>query len=164
MLEMALKGKDGFPTEGYSVNHVIDFTDPESRPDCEWCGQPSIRYAHVLRHPKLDIALMTGCDCATILTGDEKRCKDDADMMRLVANQRGRFSQTGWKRGKRGGRSRCFYDHMIEIVSHVSGYRIWINSTEGTLMFPTRKEAEMRAFDHVIQKRHPKLKFYHGQT
>jgi hypothetical protein len=155
---MAFKGKAGFPEAGYVVDHLIDFTAPESRPDCEWCGQVAIRYAHVLTHPTLDIALMTGCDCATVLTGDEKLCKDDADLMRLVANQRGRFSQTGWKRGKRGGKTRGLFGYVIEIVSDASGYKIWINTTEGTMRFPTRKAAEMRAFDHVMKKLHPKLK------
>lgn len=118
-----LWSKPGVPRKGWFCEGVEDLGEPEHK--CEMCGNPAVRYVHLLSHPDHE-SLKVGSVCASHMVvgydakGAEARCRTEAQRLENFLTKGWRVSAKGnlWrkKRGRRivVGRNRMGWWSMID--------------------------------------------------
>lgn len=157
--------KEGIPHKGWKCIDVIDlaeYSEPGGEiqyEQCEMCGNERIRFAHIMKHPKLHDELHVGCVCAEKMTEDyvnPRRCENE---LRNRASRRRNFNKVQWRYNpEKETYSKKYKGEYITIMRSrydnwgifFAGQRIW--DFEGNKI-RSFEEAENTAFK-IFEKYH----------
>jgi hypothetical protein len=150
----------GFPHKGWKWVGARDSRDNdglsyEEYPCCEFCDKTQIRYVHILEHPNFPDSVEVGCECAEQLTEDYSNPQSHEKDLRNRASRRTKFpDRKGWKVSEKGNPYINYEEHHIIVIQSPKGDCILrIDGKLGKIKYKSVKEAQLKAFDVIQQKR-----------
>jgi hypothetical protein len=84
----------GLPLEGWICEWIEDTEEPEEV--CELCGCSCVRFLHHMRHPAVADAIVVGCLCDGVMSGDELGAVEREREARNRAKRRRNFVHGNW--------------------------------------------------------------------
>jgi hypothetical protein len=145
--------RTGIPHNGWTLDGVIDLM-PRSIDEyatCEWCGNERIRFVHHLSHADHFENLQVGCICSGHLTGDPAAAQKTEKAARNRSAQRERFPLRKWKTTRYGALTTSLNGRQVTVVRKNQGFKVWIDSREGTKTYTSEQVAMLAAFDFITR-------------
>ncbi|MBV8076423.1 MAG: hypothetical protein JO284_08500 [Planctomycetaceae bacterium] len=154
------------PHKGWLCVDLVDHEEPEFA--CEMCGNPEVRYEHVMAHPDVPGTIGAGCVCAGHMEEDDRAARERERVARNVAARRARLqarhaqalarwadpdawrvSEKGnyWRKA-RGVRVTVFRDPRTP-----AAWRAAIGDRFGTRTYTTAEAAMRGVFDRLFPLR-----------
>lgn len=145
------------PHKGWELIDVIDIReDGISAEDtnyetCMICGNPKIRYVHILKHKEIPNEYRVGRICAIKLTNDYINPKEREKALKNKSNRRSNWIRRKWKISARGN---LFLNvegnNLVIFHDKRSGkYKCKINSKFGTKLYNSINQAKIGLFNKV---------------
>jgi len=155
-----LKSTPGCPRTNWSWLRCIDLKedeglDFEDYEDCEYCGQEKIRFVHALSHSDWPGVIRVGQVCAARMTAVSPAELEEAEaILRNRSQRRQRFPRLkSWRVSAKGNQHIDYLGEHVIVMKRSAGYALKIGRKFGELLYPTDREAMLKAFD-VLVRRH----------
>lgn len=143
----------GVPHKGWRCVDCLDLGEDDNSADifetCEMCGQESIRYVHIMRHPDYSRDLRVGCVCAGKMSDDYISAKNRERHLRNRANRRVKWLSRRWRISVKGNPFLNVKGNNIVIFRKNGGWGCRFNMEYSETIFPTEKEAKMWLFNRL---------------
>lgn len=157
--QQLLKRTPGCPKTNWSWLRCIDLKedeglDFEDYEDCEYCGQEKIRFVHALTHSDWRGVIRVGQICAGRMTtvSPEELEKAEA-ILRNRSQRRQRFPRLkSWKVSAKGNQHIDYLGEHVIVMKRSAGYALKIGRKFGELLYPTDREAMLKAFDVLVRR------------
>jgi hypothetical protein len=143
------------PKGGWITTQVEDLESPSLT--CEMCDRETIRYAHMMTHPRYVGALSVGCICAGYMTGDIAGAKKHEATLHNQLKRRQTFLAAEFKTSERGNsyinvrKAGDEPSHNVVFTRSKYGqYTYIIDGTRSNIWKPSLEEARKAAADALF--------------
>lgn len=154
----------GCPHKGWKWLDVIDSREDEGLTfeeyeNCQFCGQESIRFVHLIKHANWKDVIRVGCVCAVRMTDDYSNPEERERKLRAHAQsratRRGRFvNHRSWKISSKGNEWIEYEGFLIVVLKQRGGFKLCIDKKFGSIVYDSEQAAKLGAFDYVWKKLH----------
>jgi hypothetical protein len=153
----------GLPRKGWSCIDVEDHEEPAF--ECELCGNPEVRFVHVMVHGSVEQPLRVGCVCAEHLEQDYAAPRQRERIARNTAARRARLkarhelarehwtNPRTWRTSSKGNLWRKAVGlHVVVFPNPWRGaeWKLAIGDQLGTWSYRSAEDAMARAFDRLF--------------
>uniref|UniRef100_UPI003217519A hypothetical protein n=1 Tax=uncultured Draconibacterium sp. TaxID=1573823 RepID=UPI003217519A len=149
--------QDGIPHKGWILEDVIDVREdgqPEWETEyeiCMMCGQPKIRYVHIVTHNEVEEEFRVGCNCAEKMTNDYLNPQKRERELRNKSNRRINWLNKNWKTSRNGNHFINYENHHLLIYrdKKTLKFRIKIGEVFGKKSYDDLNTAKIAVFNNV---------------
>jgi hypothetical protein len=157
----------GVPHKGWTAEHVEDHEEPVFQ--CEMCGNPAVRYVHVMVHPEWPGELRVGCICAGRMEENYAAARDRERQARNRAQRRQRLTERHdrarrlwvqperWRVSGKGNFWRWAGGVRVTVFRSEyppHAWRGWIGDELGQLRHPSAEAAMAAMFARLFPLKH----------
>jgi len=152
-----LWNQQSVPHKGWQLEDVIDVREwgqPESETDyetCMMCGQPKVRYVHIVIHKEVAEEFRVGCNCAERMTNDYLNPQKRENELRNKGTRRISWVKKDWKISKNGNRFLNIDGrHLLIYKDNKSQkYKIKIGERFGRKQYEDLSTAKIAIFNNI---------------
>ncbi len=118
MTKYRSKIRQDIPQSGWTLQECFDNETANHR--CEACGFPKVRFVHRISHANVGTPLLSGCECASQLTGNPELSRWREYELKKEAIRRSKFVRQGWS----------LFDNGATEWKHVVDRAYWLNRAD----------------------------------
>lgn len=151
-----LWNQEGIPHKGWHLEDVIDVRE-EGQSEweteyetCMMCGQPKIRYVHIVTHKEVPEDFRVGCNCAEKMTNDYLNPGKREKELRSRSNRRISWLNKQWKISKNGNEYLNINDrHLLIYKGKSQKYKIKVGDRFGRKAYDDLTQAKIAIFNNI---------------
>lgn len=143
------------PKGGWATTRLEDLESPSLT--CQMCERETIRYAHIMMHPRYTEELSVGCICAGYMTGDVAGAKKHESTLQNQLKRRQTFLNADFETSARGNSyinvraTKTEPKHNVVFVRSKYGqYTYVIDEERSNVWKPSLEEARKAAADALF--------------
>jgi len=146
------------PKRNWNWENVED-QGPGEFDTCEMCGNPKVRYIHIMTHPRHDGPVRVGCVCAAAMSDEPpEKYQEREKLLRSKAAAFKRWKTRRWRLSQKGNPTVCVDGNYMTVFKSRGGWGTVIEGEFSRLSYPTEEAAKLSLFEEYWNRHHPATK------